>query len=207
MTVRHLKIPVNFEEIPYDKRNLFVAFLHLQSFSPYGRIHISKVPRRKFHHWLNKLTGAGLISRDKDYYILKSNEYVWGILGIKRINYKGNEYRWRKLPNSFKSLKWSEFKRKAIEDIQSYQTERKKAQLRRRHKLAGNPINNKTSLFGAKAAARVFGYKSVASGSKYRDKWFDVVKEPSIRRMYFTSDGYPYYKFDCKKIYLKTIYH
>lgn len=206
--IRLLKVPVNFVNVKYEDRNLFVAFLYLQRFSPYGRVHISNVPKRHFHHWITKLQGAGLIRREGEYYILKRNKEVWRLLNIKKVKSYGKLcYRFRKLPNEFSQLPWSDFKKAVIDNIQSYLAERKKYQIRERLKIAGTPIGDKScSLFGSKASRLLFGYRSDTSGSKYRRKWFDVVDEPLKRREHFTVDGLPYYKYDCKKIYLTANY-
>ena len=146
------------------------------------------------------------MKQEGDFYVLKSYEKVWEQLGISKVNYRGRKvYRWRKLP---KYSTWSEFKKKLIEDIQGYQTERKKAQFRRRYSLAGSPKGvDFTPLFSAQSAATLFGYKSRTSGSKYRERFFDVVKEPLRLRLHKTVDQLPYFKFDCKKIEIRTIYH
>ncbi len=115
-------------------------------------------------------------------------------------------YRWRKL--DIKADNWSEFKKEVKFDIQGFQTERKKLQFNKRlSSVAGGNTSKICPLFSAKAAANMFGYKSRVSGSKYREKFFDIVKEPLVLRKYETNDGLPYFKFDCKKIYLKKIYH
>lgn len=106
---------------------------------------------------------------------------------------------------------WPEFKRKVIEDIFGFQTERKKAQFRKRLSLLRTSTAETASklcpLFSSQSAAKLFGYKSDHTGWKYRERYFDIVPEPTVVRLKETSDGYPYLQADCKRIYLKTIYH
>ena len=146
------------------------------------------------------------MSREGDYYVLKSYEVVWKLLGIQKVNIAGGKrYRFHKISDH---STWSIFKRKTIEDIQGYQTERKKAHFKRRLNYAGmSPDVNHSPLFSAKAAAKLFGYKSRTSGSRYRERYFDVIKEPLKLRLKYTSDLLPYFQFDCKRVSLKNIYH
>lgn len=143
--------------------------------------------------------------REGEYYVLKSYEGVWGILGIKKPKFrKGQRYRFYKLLDH---STWSEFKKKVIDDIQGLQTERKIAQFKRRLNNAGMSTDvNHSPLFSAQAAAKLFGYKSRTSGSRYREKYFEMVKEPLRLRLKYTSDMLPYFQFDCKRIILKKIY-
>lgn len=204
-----LKIPKNWEGVSWEHRNIYVAYLWLKSYSRFGRVHKSLIPKRQFWHWITKLTSAGLARKEGDYYVLISYEKVWALFGINKVNYRGHLcYRWRKLPEYHRT--WGEFKKNIITDIQSFQTERKKAQFRKRYSLAGSPQQGgviPTPLFSAQAAAKLFGYKSRVTGSKYREKFFDVVPEPLRLRLKKTSDHLPYFKFDCKKIDLSVIHH
>jgi len=146
------------------------------------------------------------MSREEDYYVLKSYEIVWKLLGIQKVNVKaGKRYRFHKISDY---STWSIFKKKTIEDIQGYQTERKKAQFKRRLNYAGmSPDVSHSPLFSSQAAAKLYGYKSRTSGSRYRERFFDVVKEPLKLRLKYTSDLLPYFQFDCKRVSLKNIYH
>lgn len=206
-----LKVPTDFSHlnrrgelvgISFDKRNLYLAYLFVKSHSRFGRVHKSKLPKRHFWHWIDKLTSSGLMSVNGEYYSVKSYEAVWGLLGIQK--FKCN----RKLRYTFYKVKsypsWSEFKKKTNFEIQASQTERKLSQMRHR---TANYEGNKTSSLSAQAVANLFGYKSAFTGSKYRDKFFDVVEEPLRMRLKYTSDLLPYFKFDCKKVYLKPIFH
>lgn len=205
MNTRHLKIPVNFDRVPYEHRNLYVAFLWVQQYSPFGRVKISNIPKRQFHHWINKLIGAGWMRKEGNYYVLIGNERVWELLKIKKVNFKKRHtYYFRKLPKNIET--WPEFKRKIVDDIQGWQTECKKRQLLRRHKYS-DANATKTSLLSSMSVAKLFGYRSNVTGSKYRDKYFDVVQEPVRIREYFTIDGLPYWKADCKRIVLTKVYH
>lgn len=204
-----LKVPKNWENVGWEARNIYVAYLWLKRYSRFGRVHKSSVPMRHFGHWVNKLISSGFVKREGDFYLLISYERVWEILGIKKVNCRGKLcYRWRKLPEYYTT--WYEFKKNIITDIQGYQTERKKAQFRKRFSLGDSPDKkgvNYCPLFSSKAVAKLFGYKSAVTGSKYRDKYFDVVKEPLFLRKKYTSDGLPYFQYDCKRIMLKTVFH
>lgn len=216
MQIRHLKIPVNFNEISakeraanksltvsWEKRNLYVAFLWMQRFSLYGRIKISDVPKRHFHHWINKLIGAGWMRKENGYYVLISNERVWNLLKIKKVNFKNKHvYYFRKLPKYYKT--WSEFKKKIIDDIMSWQTDSKKRQLLERHKNSESTI--KTSLLSAQSVASLYGFRSSVTGSKYRNKYFDVVVEPLRIREHLEDGWLPYWKYDCKSVILNKVF-
>lgn len=202
-----LKIPKNWQGITWEKRNVYVAYLWVKRYSRFGRIHISHLPKKHFHHHITKLISAGFMRRDGEHYVLLGYEQVWKLLGIKKVNCNKT-----KKHSFFKLLDystWSVFKQKTIESIQGYQTERKKAQLKRRLKsqvgMSKDVIYR--PLFSGAAAAKLFGYKSWITGGKYRQKFFDVVEEPLRLRLHKTSDELPYWKYDCKRIELRTIYH
>lgn len=204
-----LKIPTNWENVTWEKRNIYVAYLWLKNYSRFGRVHKSLVPKRKFGHWLTKLTSTGLVRVEGEFYTVISYERVWELLGIKKVAYRGeNRYLWRKLPEYYDSS-WGEFKKGIIEDIQTFQTERKKAQFRKRYRLAGSPPQEGgvfTPLFSAKSTAKLFGYKSSVTGAKYRERFFDLVPEPLKLRMHLTEDLLPYWKYDCRKIDLSVVF-
>jgi len=144
--------------------------------------------------------------REGDYYVIISYTRVWEVLGIKKCNVAGKKrYRFHKI---ITPSVWGLFKKKVIEDIQGFQTERKKAQFLRRLNNAGVSTDVKhRPLFSAKASAKLFGYKSRTAGSKYRERFFDVVKEPLRLRLKITSDQLPYFQYDCKRIELCRIFH
>jgi hypothetical protein len=177
----------------------------MKRYSRFGRVHVSHIPKRHFWHWISKLISVGFMKREGDFYVLVGYHKVWELLGIKGQDSRGR-YRFRKLPEYHNT--WGEFKKNLIEDIQGYQTERKKAQFRRRYQLAGAPKGvDHTPLFSAAASAKLFGYSSRISGNRLRSKYFDIVPEPLKLRLHKTDDGLPYVKFDCKRIYIKTIFH
>jgi hypothetical protein len=204
---QYLKIPKNWQGVNWENRNIYIAYLWMKRYSRFGRVHISHLPKRHFGHWISKLISVGFVKREGEYLILIGYHKVWTLLGISKVNYRGHKvHRWRKLPDFYNT--WSEFKKKLIEDIQGYQTERKKAQFRRRYSLAGSPKGvDYTPLFSAASAAKLFGYKSRTSGSRLRERFFDLVEEPVRLRKKHTVDGLPYFQFECKKIQIKTIYH
>jgi hypothetical protein len=204
---QHLKIPVNWQGVSWEHRNTYIAYLWVKRYSRFGRVHISNIPKRYFGHWVSKLISVGFMKRVGDYYVLISYVKVWSLLGVNMVKYRGKKlHRWRKLPKYYNT--WGEFKKRLIEDTQGFQTERKKAQFRRRYSLAGSPKGvDHTPLFSAAAAAKLFGYKSRVTGGKYRNKFFDVVEEPLRLRKHLTSDQLPYFKFECKRVYINTIFH
>lgn len=203
-----LKIPKNWADVSWEHRNLYVAYLWLKRYSRFGRVNKSLVPKRQFWHWITKLRSAGLIRVEGDFYVLIGYERVWELLKINKVNHKGTTcYRWRKLPEYYDES-WGHFKKSIINDIQTFQVERKKAQFRRRYRLAGSPPQKGgvfTPLFSAKATAKLLGYKSSVSGNKYREKYFDIVPEPRRLRLGYTVDNLPYFKFDCKRIMLDEV--
>jgi len=207
-STQFIKIPKNWENISWEKRNLYIAYLFVKRYSRFGRVHRSLIPKRHFHHWITKLTSAGLMRLEGSYYVLIGYAAIWEILKIKKVraNKKSiKTFRFHKIvvtPDS-----WGLFKKKLQDDIQGFQAERKLAQFRRRLKIGDMSTDKTRPLFSAQAAAKLFGYKTRVTGGKYREKYFDVVKEPLIRRLKFTSDHYPYFQFDCKRIELKKIYH
>jgi len=201
-----LKIPKNWQGVRWENRNIYIAYLWVKRYSRFGRVHISALPKKHFGHWIIKLLSVGFMRREGDYYVLIGYEKVWCILGIGKVKFKGGKrYRFHRVLDC---STWSFFKKKLIDDIQGFQTERKKAQFRRRLNYAGVSTDVKyRPLFSSESAAKLFGYKSRTSGSKYRDKLFDVVQEPTVLRLHYTSDRYPYFKFDCKRVDLRVIFH
>lgn len=203
-----LKVPLDFSHvkkgkkvgISFENRGIYLAYLFAKSHSRFGRVHKKHLPKRHFGYWLTKLVSVGFITVEGDYYLITSYEAVWSLLGI--IKFKSGKtvkYKFYKVKNY---TTWTEFKKKNTFEIQATQTERKLRQMR--HRTAkGNVISS----LSAQAVANLLGYKSAYTGSKYRNKFFDVIEEPLVLRMGKTSDLLPYFYYQCKKVHLKPIFH
>lgn len=198
-----LKIPVNWVDISYEHRNIYIAYLWVKRYSRFGRVHKRHLPKSHFWHWISKLISVGFMSKEGDYYVLKGYEKVWGLLGIQKVNFrKSKKYRFYKV---LEASSWALFKKKMIKEILGNQTSRKIKQLRR-YNNGGMSTDVSFSPLSSETVAKLFGYRSRTSGNKYRAEMFEVVKEPLVRRLLLTSDELPYFKFDCKKVKLKYVY-
>lgn len=203
-----LKIPKNWENISWEHRNIYVAYLWVKRYSRFGRVHRRHLPKKHFWHWISKLVSVGFMRLEGDYYVLKGYNEVWGLLGISKVK-TGAGKRFRFYKGLDLQTNWSSFKKKVVSDILGFQAERKKAQVKVKLKYRGmsTDVSTQSILFGSSSAAKLFGYKSRTSGSRYREKMFDLVKEPLKLRLKHTSDGLPYFQFDCKRVLLKNMYH
>lgn len=201
-----LKIPKNWEGISYEVRNAYIAFLFVKKHSRFGRVACKHLPKKHFGYQLKKLISMGFIKLEGDNYIPLSYEKIWTLIGIKKVNFKGElKFHYRKL----RSIdNWSAFKKYTIDDILGYQATRKRAQFRKRNKIiASTPAGRICPLFGSQAAAKMFGYKNRMSGYKYRNRYFDIVNEPKRLSLHYTSDLLPYYRYNCSRVEIVNIYH
>ena len=221
----YLKVPKNFEKlnnsfqveegapkyigIGYEHRNAYAFYLWVKGISRFGNIPKSALPKRKYHHWINKVIAAGFMKDSGSYYKLVGYQKVWKMLKIEKVKIKakGRRYHFRKL--NIEANSWPEFKREVLNNIFGYHVDRKKFQIRKRLKQAGvRKPHLHSSPFSALSVARLLGYRSPQSGSKYRDKYFDVVLEPLKRTLRVGGHHKePTPMYECKKIYLKNIYH
>jgi hypothetical protein len=84
----------------------------------------------------------------------------------------------------------------------SWQTEEKKSQLR--HAITRRPLpagvnRIETSLLSASAVAKIYGYASAMTGSKYRQKYFELVGK-SQRDLRIGDDGRTYWGYLCRMV-------
>lgn len=154
--------------------------------------------RNKRNYWAKKLLKVGWIEDNGTHYQLKSYQHVWKYMGVEKVNKRGKKsckgYRY-----SFLTInKGCDFVSEVFKEIQCYLVDRKKRQILR--SIAGEDRRkaprNSTALLGSYGVAVMLGYKSKSSGHKYRDKYFDVVREPMRllkRYNWITDDIRPMY--------------
>ncbi len=185
----HLKIPVNVGGISWKVLKLYIKYLDLKAQSPdLGTFQIYH-SKRHYQRTIKALIEKGWAWRaDKKVY-LKAYQEVWRSMGIERVTVNGiSRFRYWKIPveifpNERTDRKGADGKiilgyQKEIEMfIKKKITKRKLAQLRFALKDKGE---KNTATFSAKSAASSFGYKSVASGSKLRKEFMELVPQTAI---------------------------
>lgn len=173
---------------------LYAHYLDFKFYNPegrispkdYGRIKKQRVSNR---YWLDKLVAADWAYKEGAVYYLRSYDYIWDLLGCTRK--VGKKIKRPHVP--FYKLDPEDFdldKKVYIKQITDALLERTASNHRRRmlyrkrrtHNL-GQDREERSEFFGVRKAAKLFGFKSPATGKKYRDKYFCVIySERKLRR-------------------------
>jgi hypothetical protein len=113
-------------------------------------------------------------------------------------------YKYYKLPDWYKDYDIKKFFTEVRINIQSSIVEAKKRQLRFRLSLGeGNTVTPQKPEFSCIATAKLLGYSSasVATGAKYRTRFFRVFQEHGIMR-FLSPSNLPFYRYPCGRISL-----
>jgi hypothetical protein len=206
-----IKVPVNIGDALTDATmhwkdfKLYCRFLDLKAQSPNsGTFHIYH-SHRFYQRVIASLIKKGWADRTNRVVRLRAYPFVWKDLGITRCRdrKKGKLYfkYWKLRIDQFSDDR--KIYIKEIEDeIRKRIAKRKRIQMRhalqQRRDDGSKPVDRAT--FGAHGSARLFGYKSPASGSKLRKTFFTVV-EGENQKPYFDVKEMRY-KEPCKEIHL-----
>lgn len=203
-------------EVSVSAQKLYAAYLWFKQQSGYGNVHKRELDKRGFKnqrsYWGKKLVKQGWVVDMGEYYQLKSYQFVWTRLGVNRVKKSSGHIGFGYTKIDFIKEEGN-FLKKAHESIQCTLVDRKKAQITKRlsaglRRSISFILATEKPLFSVYATAKLLGYQSSSSGKKYRDKYFDVIKEPlkiEVRPCRRTEDVRP--MFPCHRIHLQKIYH
>lgn len=191
----NIRIPYALS-VTVEQAKLLAQFIDFKLYNPQGRLTAKDYGRVKKlrvsnRYWLEKLVNAGWAYRDGKAYCLRSYDYVWDSLGIKKT--KGHKH--RGYHTKFYKLDPDEFdfeKKVYIKQIidqllvrtASNKVRRMLHAKKRTHYICQSS-DERLEFFGVRKAADLFGFKSPSTGLKYRKKYFCVV--PSERKLRRTS--------------------
>lgn len=158
---------------------MYAHYLDFKLYNPQGRLTpriYSRVRKNrvKNKYWLDKLVSVGWASKsDKGTYYLASYKAVWKILG-------GTEDFYRINPDDLSDTDY-------IKELIGELLQRTADNKRRRIAKTVNKCGVKDFVsYGVRKAAELFGYKSPTTGSKYRSRYFSVLK--SDRKVFRTTN-------------------
>lgn len=192
MDTAKLKIPYQLD-LTIDQAKLYAQFLDFKSYNPQGRLTPADFGRIKSQrvsnrYWLEKLVSAGWAYKDGKAYCMRSYKHVWTSLSIAPRPESEDRFYFYKLKEDKLALDKKTYTKQIIQHL----LERTVANKLRRMKYAKKTDTivlgkrETSGFFGVRSAAKLFGRKSPATGAKYRDKFFSVIKEP--RKVYRTSN-------------------
>lgn len=186
---------------------LYTNYLWFKEHAESGIVPKRVLSKSRKQYWGKKLVGAGWIIDNGDSFSIRSYRHVWKMMGIKKVNKRNGTrgYRYAKIDTKLNST----YVKDTLQSIRHNLVDRKKQQIKRRLVIAGinkKLVNHQKPSFSCKAVARTLGYRSEASGHKYRDDYFDVIKSPLVLEKHLSPKGSVFFKYPCFKIHLNKIY-
>lgn len=184
-TVEFVKCPVNIgESLKWNSEKkawmdfrLYLKYLDLKAQNPNaGTFKIYQKDAKKYYErTIKSLVAKGWAAKKGRIVLLKAYQYVWRDLGINRIETKDKRHfkYWKIYVSNFSTSR-TEYLKELREEIYKRIAKRKLAQFRRALKEKGVFSNEAT--FSARSAGSTFGYRSPSTGSKLRDKYFEVIQ-------------------------------
>jgi hypothetical protein len=175
-----IKCPINIgESLKWNANNkawkdfkLYVKYLDMKAQNP--NVGTFKVfhSHRYYQRTVNQLIAKGWALREGRTIHLKAYQFVWREMGINRLEHNGKQrFKYWKLPIDSFSDERKTYLKEIEHELRERITKRKLAQIRRALKDKGET----RATFSAKSASATFGYKSASTGSKLRQKYFQVI--------------------------------
>lgn len=202
-----VKIPKQLFKITPSDARLYAAFLDFKAFNIEGFVcppFKQKKNRFYYHYWMKKLIKRQWATKCGSCIGLASYQEVWRKLGVDQSwNKQVKKYRftYHKVNTQDLPVNRRDYFKKLTEMVLTKVAGNKVRQIKWRLKNKQTPATvNKTETFmSCRKVASLFGLsqKSVASASKYRKRFFEVINEPTIRRKDRNTHLY-----QCKKILL-----
>lgn len=202
--VTHLKIPINFEGIPFKLQRLYTKYLDCKAQTIEGVFHNtfsrSKNPkdREYYRRVMKELVRVGWASQEQSGISLRAYQHVWRDLAIERLRKRdvtrfedkgrkssGQFFGYFKisideLPQHRKTTKDKETGKVQIgysDQIQEkiFTELAKRRRAQMRWTLKKRGVFTKEARFACISAATLFGYRSASTGSKLRKSFFSVI--------------------------------
>ena len=210
-----LKIPSNLH-CSIHLQKAYLAYLWFKKSANNGQFSAIFRGDNRFtdNYWAKKLLGLGWIVRQGDTYRLRSYQFVWRRMGVKKVRRKGQlAFRYIKLDPKFSLLVRKKFHSNILKKLRESAVELKKNQLAFRllSRTIASPSQRKKYIkeirahqqpeFGSHAAKKLFGYKSESSGWRTLRDHFTITNKPKTRMM-LTEKNLPYFRTDSLRISL-----
>ena len=200
-----VKIPKQLFSISPANARLYAAFLDFKAFNPEGFIcppFNRKADRFYYSYWKKKLITRHWATKDGQCVALASYQEVWGLLGVDRSwnnGIKKYKYSYHKIDIDELPINRKEYFKFLTELVLTKVAGNKVRQIKWRLKNKQTPgtVNKTETFMSCRKVASLFGLRSSSSGSKYRNKFFNVVDEPTVRNKDRNT-----HLFQCKKIAL-----
>lgn len=207
MAETFVKIPKQvFKITPADAR-LYAAFIDFKVFNPEGFIcppFKRKVDRFYYHYWMKKLIARRWAAKVDKCIRLSSYQEVWRLLDVDQSwidEIKKYRFTYHKINIEDLPVDRKDYFKKLTDIVLTKVAGNKVRQIKWRlnNKQTPGTVNETETFMSCRKVASLFGLspKSVASGSKYRKRFFQVINEPSVRIQTPLGSRYP-----CKKIAL-----
>lgn len=198
-----IKCPVNIGDCrtPWKDFRLYCKYLDLKAQNPnVGEFRIY-CNHRYYQRTLKQLIQRGWALKVKTKIVrLKAYQHVWRDMGIVRINRDGiPRFQYWKIPTNIFADDRQTYLRQIEEEIRKRIAQRKRAQIR--HALKKGDDKHQVT-FAAKSASLLFGFRSCSTGSKLRQKYFDVLKQSDQESKPYFDQKEMRYKNQTKKIAL-----
>lgn len=182
-----IKCPVNIGDWLKRESNkkawkvfkLYVKFLDMKVQNPNCGIFQITHSHRAYQRVIKTLIEKGWVSREKRVVFLRAYQHVWRDMGISRVSMgKGKrkilKFKYWKIPISLFSENRKDYLKEIEDEIRKRISKRKRAQMR--YALKEKEKDNTKATFSSKSAGSLFGYKSTSTGTKLRNKHFEVIE-------------------------------
>jgi len=151
---------------------LYVKFLDMKAQNPDCGTFQIRHSHRYYQRTIKQLIAKGWVFRKVKKVYLRKYQVVWRNMGITRVRDKGIlKFTYWKFPVSMFSDSRKEYLKELENEIRKKISKRKLAQTR----FALRDMDKTSVTFSARSAGSLFGYRSPYSGSKLRNKYFEVV--------------------------------
>jgi hypothetical protein len=182
-----LKCPKNLEGLNWKDFRLYIRYLDLKAQNPDIGLFKIYYNHRYYQRVIKKLIIKGWAWRSNGKVYLKAYQAIWRSMGISRVRINGVlRYQYWKISIDQLCLNRSNQKingkvipgyLKEIEEIiRKKLTKRKLAQLRFALNSEGK-FKQDQATFSAKSASSLFGHRSPSTGSKLRQKYFEMIEQ------------------------------
>ncbi len=156
---------------------LYVKYLDLKVQNPnVGTFQIIH-SHRYYQRTVKQLISKGWAFRKGRTIYLRAYQHVWKDLGVYQVDDDGiPRFKYWKIPVSIFSAERKTYLKEIEDEIRKRITKRKLAQIRYALKGKGEGLTRANqATFSAKSASTLFGFTSDATGSKLRQKYFNVL--------------------------------
>lgn len=190
---RFLKIPKALCQCSPREAQLYAAFLDFKTWNAEGIITSSSMIVRRadryfYNYWMTKLVRRGWATERRTLhgkiFSLKAYQDVWRDMGVQPSlcpKIKKYKFVYFKVEVADLPLDRREYIRKLKDLLLSQVAGNKVRQIKHRLRTTQSPVTDKTATYiSSRTISELFLLRSSRSGHKYRQRFFEVIQEPSI---------------------------